>query len=377
MKTKILHVVRQYDPGVGGIETFVRDLVAEQVKAGLRPDVLTLDRVFSKPRDILQKYEQREGYNIHRIPYYGSRRYPIAPTVLTKISGYDIIHVHGVDFFVDFLSLTRFVHKKPIVLSTHGGFFHTSFARRFKRLYFHTVTRFTLLGIRRVFASSKNDLETFQGITSKVELVENGVDVNAFSGPEIPRINRMIYVGRMASHKRVGLLLDVVQEVARRRYSVELFLVGPDWDGTGTVVASEIDKRDLANIVKMKGSVSKNELVRMLRSSKVFVSASEYEGFGLSLVEAMAAGVFPIVNSITSFIDILEGRTGTAISYKDISSVVDEITRILSLSDDEFERVSKEVTRDAQVYSWINVHSKFLAEYSRRECKNIRATDLP
>ena len=49
------------------------------------------------------------------------------------------------------------------------------------------------------------------------------------------------------------------------------------------------------------------------RGELLLVSASQYEGFGLTLVEALAAGLLPIVSTIPSFASILGGfRTGYA-----------------------------------------------------------------
>ena len=43
----IVHVVRQFHPGVGGLETVVLELASAQVKAGHRVRVVTLDRLFN------------------------------------------------------------------------------------------------------------------------------------------------------------------------------------------------------------------------------------------------------------------------------------------------------------------------------------------
>jgi alpha-1,3-mannosyltransferase len=45
----------------------------------------------------------------------------------------DIVHVHAIDFFFDFLGWTKPLHGKKLVVSTHGGFFHTSFIRGHRR----------------------------------------------------------------------------------------------------------------------------------------------------------------------------------------------------------------------------------------------------
>src|SRR5690349_11548212 len=128
---RVLHVVRQFHPSIGGLESVVAGLAGEQRRNGIAAEVLTLDRLFHDPtRRRLPATDQVGDIPIRRIPFAGSRRYPLAAPVLRHLRGFDLVHVHGVDFFSDFLAATQPLHKRPLVLSTHGGFFHTSFARR-------------------------------------------------------------------------------------------------------------------------------------------------------------------------------------------------------------------------------------------------------
>ena len=127
----IVHVVRQFHPAVGGLEGVVDSLSAEQVANGHRVRVVTLDRLFNAPdASRPRRHEQRNGVDIVRIPFLGSKRYPIAFSVIRHIRDADIVHVHGVDFFCDYLAWTALLHRRKLVLSTHGGFFHTDFATR-------------------------------------------------------------------------------------------------------------------------------------------------------------------------------------------------------------------------------------------------------
>jgi len=84
----IVHVVRQFVPSVGGLEDVVRELSARQVEHGFAVRVVTLDRIFLAKEGAsgarLPSYESVNGVEVVRIPYWGSRRYPIAPRVLPE-----------------------------------------------------------------------------------------------------------------------------------------------------------------------------------------------------------------------------------------------------------------------------------------------------
>ena len=125
----IVHVVRQFHPGVGGLETVVRELASAQVKAGHRVRVVTLDRLFNvAAKQKLTARERLDGIDIVRVPYFGSSRYPLAFSALRHIKDADLVHVHAIDFFFDYLAWTKPLHGRKLVVSTHGGFFHTKFA---------------------------------------------------------------------------------------------------------------------------------------------------------------------------------------------------------------------------------------------------------
>ena len=70
---------------------------------------------------------------------------------------FDIIHVHATDQIVDLLALMSLAGLPPIMLTTHGLFFHTDDLKRIKQAYLRTISRFTLSRIREIFAVSAND----------------------------------------------------------------------------------------------------------------------------------------------------------------------------------------------------------------------------
>ena len=128
---QIVHVVRQFHPSVGGLEDVVAQLAHAQYAKGHDVRVVTLDRIFNaQGAGKLPKWERIEGIEIIRVPYFGSTRYPIALSILRHIRHADIVHVHGIDFIFDYLAWTAPLHRRKQVVSTHGGFIHTSFAAR-------------------------------------------------------------------------------------------------------------------------------------------------------------------------------------------------------------------------------------------------------
>src|SRR4051812_25799538 len=203
---RIVHVVRQFHPAVGGLEGVVKALATAQLAKNHQVRVVTLDHIFNAP-DVgrLRRFEYLDGIEIVRIPYIGSRRYPIAFSAIRHIRNADIVHVHGIDFFFDYLAWTAPLHRRRLVVSTHGGFFHTGFAARLKRFYFKTITRLSLSRYAGVAAVGVADEQLFKSIRSRgVCLIENGVDVDKYASASSPTPSKtLISVGRLSNNKRL------------------------------------------------------------------------------------------------------------------------------------------------------------------------------
>ncbi len=88
--------------------------------------VLTANTNFQTD-ELLNATEEKNGINVIRMPWSFSKRYPIIWIKPSLLNEYDVVHVHAVDFFIDYISLLKKLRlvKSKVCLTTHGGFFHT------------------------------------------------------------------------------------------------------------------------------------------------------------------------------------------------------------------------------------------------------------
>ncbi len=99
---------------------------------------------------------------------------------------------------------------------------------------------------------------------------------------------RVVSVSRVVPHKRMEDLIALHEELRRVAPRAELWVVGRF--AAGNEAFKKLKRRaDAVGGVTFLGRVSHAELVAAYRSADVFVSMSEHEGFGVPLVEAMAA----------------------------------------------------------------------------------------
>ena len=308
----IVHVVRQFHPGVGGLESVVHELASAQVGAGHRVRVVTLDRLFNVAnRHKLHATETFDGIEIERIPYFGSSRYPIALAVLRHIKNADLVHVHAIDFFFDFLAWTKPVHGRPLVASTHGGFFHTGYAAWLKRFWFSIVTRLSMKFYAGIAAVSASDFERFRPVRPKgMVCIENGANVAKFDDASSGTFQKSILsIGRFAKNKRIDLLIDFVQALRRQDPEWTLTIAGRPGDLTVDDVVALIDRADLQGAVTIVASPTDATVKALMRSCSFLASSSDYEGFGVAAIEGMSAGLIPILSDIPPFRRLV-ARTG-------------------------------------------------------------------
>lgn len=105
----------------------------------------------------------------------------------------------------------------------------------------------------------------------------------------------VLFVGSIFERRHVPELVEAVALLARRRPEITLTLVGHDRTSRG------LDLQRLARRLGVQGRLTHHdyvadvELAALYRSARAFAFLSEYEGFGLTPLEALAAGVPPVV----------------------------------------------------------------------------------
>ena len=367
---EIVHIVRQYSPSVGGLEDAVKNLCANLAKRdGVKVRIVTLNRLFTNPSVTLPRHEVLDGIPVTRIGYFGSKRYPLAFGILKEIASADIVHVHAIDFFYDFLALTKFLHRKTLVVSTHGGFFHTEFAARLKKIYFRTVTRFSALFYRAICASSENDAATFRQIApaSKVAVIENGVNVEKWAGRgSIVPLHSMIFVGRWSVNKAVPVLIDLVATLKRQGDLWNLILVGIPGEETRESLEAHARKAGVETQVQIHEKPSEEQIAQLIGQASFIASASRYEGFGISAVEGLSAGLVPLLSPIPPFEKLRTALgKGAVIDEKDLSQSAHRVTAAYNAL-----VASPTPTREAcmkftQQYNWSGVTDRFMDIYRR------------
>lgn len=357
---KILHISNHFHPCVGGIERAVEGLCKSLLKRGHVSDVACLDTCAYTDERLLH-FEKYENIRIFRFHYLNLRFYKLAPGVLKLLRDYDVIHVHGVGFFSDYLAITKSHHKKPLILTTHGGFFHTKKLKRIKRLYF-VWNRFSLRVFEKVIAVSRNDEAIFSTVYPGIEHIPNGILVDEFLMKRKSEPHMLLYVGRISKNKRIDRLIETVALLKKRVPEVKLKIAGEDWEGIQKELEKLAEKRGVNENVEFLGKIKRAELIELLSETNFFVSASEYEGFGISAIEGMAAGCIVVLNDIPAFREFVNhGKNGFLVDFEDYESAT---TLLDDLIGKDLSEVSKEAKKTASGYDWKSVVKRIEKVYA-------------
>lgn len=298
---RICHVVRQFHPSVGGLETFV-DMLARSLNGlGVHNEVLTLDRVFTAPGSRLPEETRVHGLTVRRVPMVGHRRFFLPLISREALARYDVVHVHGIDGMFDRIARQPKRPGQAFVASSHGAFFHTAWMRPVKEAYFQTATRLAAKPYDLLIANSSSDRRLLQQLRDHIVRLPNGV---APIGDFCASGNDILFIGRLSSHKHVERLIAAMAQPCLR--DVRLHVIGADWDVRRLTLAAAAQRLGVANRVMLHGGVDARRLAEIARSCALFVSASTYEGFGMSLIEGMSVGLVPVVHANASFLELVE-----------------------------------------------------------------------
>jgi alpha-1,3-mannosyltransferase len=358
---KILQLTRQFLPAQGGMESVVEGLSVALQRKGHTVQVATLRSLFaagtSAPAESVEA-----GLPVHRMRHWGPRRYPVAPAALRAVRGYDLVHIHAIDFFVDYLSLLRLLHRVPLVVSTHGGFFHTRRSWLFKEIYFRSVTRQSLGGVGAVVCVSQHDREVFSKIvpSQRIRTIENGANIDRFwSQDKKLEPGLLVGVSRLAENKRVDKVLQAMALLKDRFPTLRLEWIGADFAGMLPGLERRVVDLGLRGRVCFRGAVSDHELSSALSRAHLFVSASSYEGFGLSTIEAMSAATVVVVTAVGAHTDVVEDGVNGFLVDKEATKLTNVIAGALRLPPEKLSAMGAAARSATQRFSWTQIAPRY------------------
>ena len=143
-------------------------------------------------------------------------------------------------------------------------------------------------------------------------------DPDALAARRLNPTFSVLFAGRMVPHKRQALLLEALarlRDICDR--PVRLVLAGhqPDWDYSAALKQRAQDL-GVADAVEALGCVSAERLAAEFAGCDAYCSLSAHEGFGMPLIEAMAADL-PVVTSATGNVADTLGEGGLLLSEAD------------------------------------------------------------
>lgn len=359
-RPRALHVVRQYAPAIGGLETYVRNITAYQTAAGYECEVLTLNKVFHGKGGKLAAEEVIEGIKVRRVGYIGFRRFFLPLVSPFHFNRYDVVYVHNTDVFFDYVALVALLTSVKAFAITHGGFFHTDDFSLIKKLYFNTITRFSSLWYKGIFAVSGPDYAMFKKLNDRTVLLPNAIEPLADA---ICRGADFVYIGRLAEHKRVDRVIEMFARLRNdHKLAATLHIIGPEWDVKIASLEEIARKAGIAGDVVFHGETSHDDMKAIVSRCGYFLSASTYEGFGMSMVEAMSAGLVPFVEGNDSFRELVSAAgVGLSGEYGDAPAMAAAIAASLPAREEDRDKAAAFAAR----FSWVELVGKLTEHYEQ------------
>jgi len=186
--------------------------------------------------------------------------------------------------------------------------------------------------ILTVSESSRRDILEHLAIPAaeagKVTVTPEGVSPGYQAGPEPAPGQTFLYVGRFDPYKNVPLLVEAFARVRAREPGARLRLIGPP-DPRYPEARDTARRLGLGDeVVTWQGYVDHEELVRAYRDARALVLPSTYEGFGLTVLEAMACGT-PVICSNVSSLPEVAGDAACLIDPRDPVALAEAMLELL------------------------------------------------
>jgi glycosyltransferase involved in cell wall biosynthesis len=338
---------------------------AHEMFKGLRKfDDLTIRPVAawsSLPPERLSALRADTGFELVKL---GRRLTPLAwhyldvPTLELMIGGkVDVVHAVSLGYAI--------ATRKPYVVTVHdlGPLTHPEYFTNTKPWIMERSLRQAEARADAIVCISQSTADEVEGylgahVADRIHVIKEGAspeffspsDMGCLAGLNLPpdEVPVILTAGKISPRKNVQGVLRALKLVQDKIDHHLVLVGGAGWE-TETVL-KELDDGTLMNRVHLLDYVTDEQLRALYRRASLYIHPSLYEGFGLTVLEAMASGV-PVITSNTSSLPEVAGDAGLLVDPTND----DEIAQaVYSICTDMFlreEKIKRGLAR-ARLFSW-------------------------
>jgi glycosyltransferase involved in cell wall biosynthesis len=243
------------------------------------------------------------------------------------LKNFDLVHIQGI-FVYPCLVTARLCQKLgvPYVTTPRGVLdpYCLEYRGLKKRIYYLLAEKRNLDGARLIHFTSNEEQERASRLKLKAPsaVVPNCVDIRRFAAlpskgrfrsryPNIKGRKILLFLGRIHFKKGLDLLIEAFRNLIPKYPDWCLVIAGSDDGGYQRRAMSQILEAGISQHVIFTGLVVGEQKLELFADSDILVLPSYNENFGMSVVEAMAAGL-PVVISdqVQIWTDVKEAQAG-------------------------------------------------------------------
>ncbi len=206
--------------------------------------------------------------------------------------------------------------------------------------------------------STADDVMRFGHVpASKVTPIPLAYDAEHFKPLELPRQNYFLYLGRHDPYKGVSQAISAFAQLPQAA-DCEFWIAGGADSRFTPQLQAQAEALSVSERVKFLGYVPYKKLPELLNQAIAFVFPSQWEGFGLPVLEAMACGT-PVITSNAGAIPEVGSDATLCIPPNDISALTSALTELLH--DGQLQKqLSLKGLAQSQKFSWAETGTKTL-----------------
>lgn len=292
----ILEVSRAYYPSIGGLEKFVSDRLKLYQHLGFNYELLTTDYSSGKrEKDFLQQ-------NVTFLKQYTPYNICFGVDEIIRGSNSNIISVNQFGNYLSDYSIYRGKQLgKKVVLTPHM-YFHTSNYGLAKKIHQKLISQFLLKTVDAIICFTNYEKDFYQ---ARFEVPEQKIFViphyyeSRSTNYEINNDDYILYLGRSGYNKRLDLLIQAYCSIANYPYRLLLTVDISDL----SMEIQELVKNNPR--IELLGKVCEKTKYRLLASTRALILPSDYEAFGIVLLEASDFRKPLLCSRLPVFLDIV------------------------------------------------------------------------